>query len=322
LIDYIINLFLLVLEKSFQLKQRFVSLGSFLVKICLTLDIISETGLLGARPTTHPIEQNHQLALATGDFLTDPLRYRRLVGRIIYLGVTRPDISYAIHTLSQFMHAPRIEHWEAAVRVVRYLKGNPGQGILLRADAELTLTAWCDADHATCPLTRRSLTAWFIQLGGSPISWKTRKQDTVSRSSAEAEYRSMADTVSEILWLRQLLITLGVDCSSPIPLFCDNQSAIYLSANPVFHERTKHVGSDCHFIRDEIVRGVIAPQHVSTHLQLADIFTKALGRKEFVTSILQLEGGIGEYRSSYVISIFLSYSLVITSLYLGLNICI
>jgi len=132
----------------------------------------------------------------------------------------------------------------------------------------------------------------------------------------------MADTVSEILWLRQLLITLGVDCSSPIPLFCDNQSAIYLSANPVFHERTKHVGSDCHFIRDEIVRGVIAPQHVSTHLQLADIFTKALGRKEFVTSILQLEGGIGEYRSSYVISIFLSYSLVITSLYLGLNICI
>lgn len=178
------------------------SLGIYLCQHKYALDIITETDLLGARPISHPIEQNHKLALATGDPLPDPLKYRRLVGRLIYLGVTRPDISYVIHTLSQFMHSPKMEHWEAAVRVVRYLKGTPGQGIFLRADSDLKLIAWCDADHSGCPLTCRSLTAWFIQLGGSPISWKTKKQDVVSRSSAEDEYRSMADTVSEILWLR------------------------------------------------------------------------------------------------------------------------
>ncbi|XP_019100765.1 PREDICTED: uncharacterized protein LOC109132819 [Camelina sativa] len=246
-----------------------------------TLDIISDTGLLGAQPVSHPIEQNHHLATATGALLPDLFRYRRLVGRLIYLGVTRPDLSYAIHLLSQFKHAPRVEHWEAARRVVCYLKSNPGQGILLCSGTDLRLTAWCDADHNGCPLTRRSLTAWFIQLGGSPVSWKTRKQDVVSRSSCEAEYRAMAKTVCELLWLRDVLVSMGVDCSAPVSLYCDNESAIHLSKNPVFHERTKHIESDCHFIRDEIVRGVIAPQHVSTKVQLADILTKALGRKEF-----------------------------------------
>lgn len=163
------------------------------------LDIITESGLLGAKSVSHPIEQNHKLTLASGDSLSGPFRYHRLVGRLIYLGITKPELSYAIHTLSQFMHDPKPDHWEAALRVVRYLKGNPGQGILLQANTDLPLTVWCDSDWAGCPLTHRSLTAWFIQLGGSPISWKTRKQDVVSRSLAEAEYRSMSDTVSEVL---------------------------------------------------------------------------------------------------------------------------
>ncbi|KAL1205545.1 Retrovirus-related Pol polyprotein from transposon RE2 [Cardamine amara subsp. amara] len=186
------------------------------------------------------------------------------------------------------MHAPKVDHWEAAMCVVRYLKGKPGQGILLRAGTYLTLTAWCDSDYATCPESRKSLTAWFIQLGGSPISWKTRKHEKVSRSSTEAEYVTMAETVSEILWIRELLTTLGVDCSATIPLNCDNMSAIHLSKNPVFHERTKHVSKDFHFIRDEIVRGVVAPIHVSTKQQLADILTKALGCKEFNEFLLKL----------------------------------
>jgi len=151
------------------------------------LDLLSETGLLGAKPVSHPIEQNHKLALSTSKDFPDLTRYRRLVGRLIYLAHTRPELSYAIHLLSQFMHAPKTEHWDAVLRVIRYLKNNPGQGILLRADGDLKLTAWCDSDHASCPLTSRSLTAWFIQLGGSPLSWKTEKQDTVSRSSTEAE---------------------------------------------------------------------------------------------------------------------------------------
>ncbi|XP_048489827.1 uncharacterized mitochondrial protein AtMg00810-like [Beta vulgaris subsp. vulgaris] len=127
-----------------------------------------------------------------GDYLDDPEKYRCLVARLIYLSFTRPDLAYAVHILSQFMHAPRVDHWDAALRIVRYLKGNPGQGILLLASFNLSLSGWCDSDWASCPLTCRSLTGWIVFLGSSPISWKPKKQHIVSRSSVEVEYRSMA----------------------------------------------------------------------------------------------------------------------------------
>ncbi|XP_026397521.1 uncharacterized protein LOC113292893 [Papaver somniferum] len=145
-----------------------------------------ETGLLGEKPAEFPIETNHRLALSKGKFLDDVEKYRRLVGRLIYLEVTRPDLAYSVHILSQFMQQPRVEHWEAALRVVRYLKKNPSQGIILRSDSALHLKGWCDSDWASCPFTRRSLTGWFVLLGFSLVSWKTKKQPTVSRSSVEA----------------------------------------------------------------------------------------------------------------------------------------
>ncbi|KAL2928646.1 Retrovirus-related Pol polyprotein from transposon RE2 [Bienertia sinuspersici] len=255
--------------------------GILLCQRKYALDIITETGLLGAKPASFPIEQNHSLALARGDLLTDPERYRRLVGRLIYLSFTRPDLAYAVHILAQFMQAPRVEHWDAALRVVRYLKGSPGQGILLPSQCELRLTGWCDSDWASCPLTRRSLTGWIVFLGGSPISWKTKKQHTVSRSSAEAEYRSMASVTCELKWLRGLLSSLGVEHSDSMLLYCDSKSALHIAQNPVFHERTKHIEVDCHYIRDAIQEGLLSTHHVSTNEQLADIFTKALGHRQF-----------------------------------------
>ncbi|RVW82461.1 Retrovirus-related Pol polyprotein from transposon RE2 [Vitis vinifera] len=133
------------------------SAGLFLCQRKYTLDIVSEAGLLGAKPCGFLIEQNHRLGLANRELLSNPESYRILVGRLIYLAVTRPDLAYSVHILSQFMQEPRIEHWEAALRVVRYLKGTPGQGILLRADSDLSLQGWCDSDWAACPVTRRSL---------------------------------------------------------------------------------------------------------------------------------------------------------------------
>ncbi|RVW41167.1 Retrovirus-related Pol polyprotein from transposon RE2 [Vitis vinifera] len=257
------------------------SAGLFLCQRKYTLDIVSEAGLLGAKPCGFPIEQNHRLGLANGELLSNPESYRRLVGRLIYLAVTRPDLAYSVHILSQFMHEPRIEHWEAALRVVRYLKGTPGQGILLRADSDLSLQGWCDSDWAACPVTRRSLSGWLVFLGQSPISWKTKKQHTVSRSSAEAEYRAMAAVTCELKWLKGLLLSLGVHHPKAIKLFCDSQSALHMAKNPVFHERTKHIEVDCHFVRDAITDGLIAPSYVPTVTQLADIFTKALGKKQF-----------------------------------------
>lgn len=170
---------------------------------------------------------------------------------------------------------------QAALRTVRYLKGTPGQGILLHSDNDFQITGWCDSDWASCAITRRSVTGYFVQLGASPVSWKTRKQPTVSCSSAEAEYRAMAFLTKELIWLKRILCALGVAHDSPMRIHCDSKSAIHIGNNPVFHERTKHIEVYCHFIRDECLAGTIILIHVNTQTQLADIFTKPLGRQAF-----------------------------------------
>ena len=186
------------------------------------------------------------------------------------------------------MQEPRTDHWDVALRVVRYLKGTPGQGILLRSNSDLTLQGWCDSNWTACPLTRKSLTGWLVFLGYSPISWKTKKQNTVSRSSAEAECRSMATITCELKCLKGLLLSLGVHHPKAIRLFCDSQSALHIVKNLVFHERTKHIEVDCHFVRDAITSGLIDPSYVPTRTQLADIFTKPLGQTQFDTLLHKL----------------------------------
>lgn len=238
--------------------------GIYMCQRKYVIDILMDTGLSAAKPVAFPLEQNQKLAVDDGADLENVAGYRRLVGRLIYLAVTRPDLPYSVHVFSQFMKKPKQAHWEAALRVVRYLKGNPGQGILLNANVELSLVAWCDSDWAGCPLTRRSTSGWFLQLGDSPISWKTKKQKVVSLSSAEAEYRAMTLIVKEIMWVKALLVDMGVIHKPPVTLFCDSKAALHISANPVFHERTKHIEKDCHFIRDELLRGTIKAKHVST----------------------------------------------------------
>lgn len=174
------------------------------------------------------------------------------------------------------MKAPRQCHFDAALRVVRYLKGAPSQGILLRSDAKLQINAFCDSDWQACPLTRRSLSAYVVLLGNSPISWKTKKQNTVSISSPETEYRSMAYALRKLKWLKQLLRAFGVSHPQPIKLFCDSKSAIYIAAKPVFHERSKHIESDCHQVRDAVQSKLISTEHIRTSEQPADLLTKAL----------------------------------------------
>ncbi|KAK3009464.1 hypothetical protein RJ639_013410 [Escallonia herrerae] len=215
------------------------------------------------------------------DILSESGPYRRLIGRLGYLTITRPDICYAVHVLSQFMQSPRSQHWDAALLVLRYLKAAPGQGLFLPADSPLQIYVFCDSDWASCPLTRRSVTGYFVSLGNSPISWRTKKQPTVSRSSAEAEYRSMAVTTCELTWLKSFLLSLGVHHDRPMRLFCDNQAALHIASNPVFHERTKHIEIDCHYVREQLLAGNISTAHVHTAQQVADIFTKALGRHQF-----------------------------------------
>ncbi|KAJ3699335.1 hypothetical protein LUZ61_003040 [Rhynchospora tenuis] len=255
--------------------------GVFLSQRKYTLVLLGECGLLAAKPACTPLEQNHRLAECKGKTLKDPEKYRRLVGKLIYLTITRPELSYSVHTLAQFMGEPLEVHYEAALRVMYYLKNNPGQGILLRTDSELQLNAYCDSDWASCPMTRRSVTGYFVMVGESPVSWKTKKQPTVSRSSAEAEYRSMANVVCELIWLKSFLQSLNIEHIKPMKLHCDSQAAIHIATNPVFHERTKHIELDCHFVRDQIKNGSVIAQYTRSSEQRADIFTKALGKKQF-----------------------------------------
>jgi hypothetical protein len=251
--------------------------GIFLCQRKYTLDILSDSGMTGCRPSDFPMEPHLRLRPNDGSPLPDPTIYRRLIGRLLYLAVTRPDIQYVVNTLSQFMQSPCTTHLDAATRVLRYLKGSVGKGLFLSASSSLNLIGYADSDWAGCPTTRRSTTGYFTMLGSYPISWKTKKQPTISRSSAEAEYRSLATLSSELQWLKYLLSDLGIDHPQPITVHCDSQAAIHIAENPVFHERTKHIEIDCHFVREKIKSGLIRPSYLRSFDQLADIFTKPLG---------------------------------------------
>lgn len=242
-----------------------------------TLDILEDSGMMGCKPSPFPIEQNLNLDKGENETQVDAGQYRRLVGRLLYLQATRPDITYAVNILSQFVADPRRNHMEAVNRVLRYLKGTPGQGIRLPRAGEPVLSAFSDSDWLGCPNTRRSRTGYLLMLGGAPISWKTKKQSVVSRSSAEAEYRAMAFTVSEILWVRWLLKDFWVTIDTPTALFCDNQAARHIANNPVFHERTKHVEMDCFFVRERVESKEILPMPIDSKIQVADLLTKGLG---------------------------------------------
>ena len=240
------------------------------------LDLLEETGLLGAKPAETPMEPNVKLSSDTGEVFEDPGRYRRLVGKLNYLTITRPDISFAVSVVSQFMQNPRISHWDAVLRIVRYLKGAPGRGLLYKPRGKLEVVGYTDADWAGSVNDKRSITGYCTFLGGNLVTWKSKKQTVVARSSAEAEYRAMAHTTCELVWLRNLLQEIGFRMDKPMKLYCDNQAALHISSNPVFHERTKHIEVDCHFVREKVLAGKINTKHVGSNDQWADLFTKAL----------------------------------------------
>lgn len=261
--------------------------GLFISQRKYALEIIKDAGLLGAAPIYTPMKRGLKLSNRS-DLLKDPGRYRRLIGRLIYLTVSRPDITYSVHVLSRFMHEPRKLHMEAALRVVRHLKNAPGQGLFFSSNNDFRLKAYCDSDWAGCPITRRSTTGYCVFLGSSLISWRSKRQKTVSLSSAEAEYRAMTGACCELTWLKQLLENLGVSLQEPALLHCDNKAALHIAANLVFHERTRHIEMDYHYIRDKIQDGSIVTRFVNSAYQVADVLTKALGKEAFIPMIYKL----------------------------------
>ncbi|KAG7556890.1 Integrase catalytic core [Arabidopsis suecica] len=256
--------------------------GLFLSQRKYTLDLLDEVGKLGAKPAKTPLEDDYK-ARRKGEHdnkpFEDPTKYRRLVGKLIYLTITRPDICFAVNVVSQQMQAPTQHHWNMVNRILKYLKGAPGQGIWMGCNKNTEIVGYCDADYAGDKNDRRSTTGYCTFIGGNLVTWRSKKQKVVSLSSAEAEYRAMRKLTTELMWLKALLKDFGIDTPQPITMHCDNQAAIHIATNSVFHERTKHIEVDCHKVREQIQLGVILPHYTESEEQLADIFTKGASTK-------------------------------------------
>uniref|UniRef100_A0A2N9G7K3 CCHC-type domain-containing protein n=1 Tax=Fagus sylvatica TaxID=28930 RepID=A0A2N9G7K3_FAGSY len=265
------------------------STGYYLSQAKYASDLLSRTGLTDTKVVSTPLEMNARLTPLDGTPLNDATLYRQLVGSLVYLTVTRPDIAHAVHLVSQFLSAPHSTHYAAVLHILRYIKGTMFHGLHFSAHSTLDLCAYSDADWAGDPTDRRSTTGFCFFLGDSLISWRSKKQHIVSRSSTEAEYRALADTTSELLALRWLLEDMGVTHSSPTVIHCDNRSAIQIAHNDVFHERTKHIEIDCHLVRHHLSAGILHLLPVSSSDQTADIFTKTFPPGRFRDLVSKLK---------------------------------
>ncbi|WVZ98004.1 hypothetical protein U9M48_043497 [Paspalum notatum var. saurae] len=228
--------------------------------------------------TSTPVDTRAKLSTTDGALVADPTTYRSLAGALQYLTLTRPDLAYAVQQVCLFMHDPREPHLALVKRILRYVKGTLSVGLHLGAGSVQSLTAYSDADWAGCPDSRRSTSGYCVFLGDNLVSWSSKCQTTVSRSSAEAEYHVVAHAVAECCWLRQLLQELHVSIPSATIVYCDNVSAVYMIANPVHHRRTKHIEIDIHFIREKVALGDVRVLHIPSSHQFADIMTKGLPR--------------------------------------------
>ncbi|PLW50271.1 hypothetical protein PCASD_01706 [Puccinia coronata f. sp. avenae] len=262
-----------------------------------TTSILSDYNLEECRTASTPMVANTRLVRATDEehqeFLQLNVNYRRLIGLLNYLSVsTRPDISFTVSQLSQHLERPGTLHWKAAMHLLRYLSGTLAYGIQLDGKGDMSnLQVYTNADFANCPDDRKSYSGYITLLGGSIISWRSKKQPTVSTSTTEAEYRSLYEGVQESVWFDQLFKSLNHKFAAKYQLYVDNQSAIVLATNPIFQQRTKHIDILYHWLCEVYDTGLFKLNYISTNDMKADMCTKALGKQkhQHITSDLKIQ---------------------------------
>ena len=236
--------------------------------------VLTRASMDNCKPISTPLSTSNTPSNDSSQL--DNTLFRSLVGSLQYITLTRPDISFAVNQVCQKMHLPQAEDWVNLKRLLRYLKGTISHGLLIYKKSEFSLNAFSDSDWGGCSQTRRSTGGYLIYIGKNLVSWSSKRQPTISRSSTEAEYKSVANAAAEVLWIQSLLSEIHLPLNSSPNLWCDNIGATYLATNPVFHARTKHIEIDFHFVREQVAAKNLKISFIKGEDQLADILTKPL----------------------------------------------
>jgi hypothetical protein len=260
-------------------------------------DLLTEFGFQDCTPVATPLPPNIHLTQDMSPSTEEEkakmrgVPYLRLVGRLMYLMLfTRPDLCHAVGLLSRFGSNPGWEHWMAAKRILRYLKGTMNHGITYRQSSlPFEITCYTDADWGEDPDTRRSVSGMVSVLAGGAVSWSSKRQSTVAQSTLEAEYMAAASATREVLWLRKLMADIGEVPTGPTVIYCDNQGAVRTSKDDAFHPRTKHIAHKYHLVREKVEEGDITVIHKPTGEMAADFLTKSLPREK-LQNLLPLIG--------------------------------
>lgn len=242
-------------------------------------DLLIKTNTTDASPVSTPMVSTGKL---TSHNFSNPTLYRSVVGALQYVTITRPELSFSVNKVCQFMANPLDMHWQVAKRILRYLAGTQHLGLHLSpasSSLPLPLYGYCDADWAVDPDDHRSTSGAAVFLGPNLLSWRSKKQTVVARSSAEAEYRSLALITAEILWLT--LTELKIPTQYPL-IYCDNQITVAMAHNHVLHSISKHMEIDLFFVREKVLNKQLDILHIPGVDQKADIFTKPLSSTKFL----------------------------------------
>jgi hypothetical protein len=263
---------------GFQVKQ--LHEGTFISQMKYIQDILNKFGMKDAKPIKTPMGTNGHLDLNTGGKSVDQKVYRSMIGSLLYLCASRPDIMLSICMCARFQADPKEAHLRAVKRILRYLVYTPKFGLWYPRGSTFDLIGYSDADWAGCKINRKSTSGTCQFLGRSLVSWASKKQNYVAHSTAEAEYIVAGHCCAQLLWMRQTLRDYGYKLTK-VPLLCDNESAIRMTDNLVEHSRTKHIAIQYHFLRDHQQKGDIEIAYINTKEQLVDIFTKPLDEQTF-----------------------------------------
>ncbi|KAI3733482.1 hypothetical protein L6452_12925 [Arctium lappa] len=262
-------------------KGTFISQGKYVKDMLKKFDLTQTSAM--KTPMAPPLTLNKDPSGKP----VNVTAYRGMIGFLLYLTASRPDIMYSTCLCARYQSEPKESHLIAVKRIFRYLKGTPNLGLWYPKDSGFDLTGYSDSDFAGCKLDIKSTTGGCQLLGGKLVSWTSKKQNSVSTSTAEAEYVAAGSCCSQILWMRNQLLDYDLQLSK-IPIYCDSTSAIAIANNPVLHSKTKHIEIRYHFIRDHVMNGDIELHFIPTDFQLADIFTKPLDETRFNFLISEL----------------------------------